>query len=63
MKNNRCGRSWKTRLVVFQAAVDGALSVHGCDSVHAVVELREDVRDLHHLTGHYPMAIGWTFRS
>ena len=28
-------------------------SVHGCVSVHAVVELREDVRDLHHLTGHY----------
>jgi hypothetical protein len=39
--------------VVFQAAVDGALSVHGCASVHAVVELREDARDLHHLTGHY----------
>jgi hypothetical protein len=38
----------------FQATVDGALSVHGCGSVHAVVELREDVRDLHHLTGHYP---------
>jgi feruloyl esterase len=28
-------------------------SVHGCASVHAVVELRNDVRDLHHLTGHY----------
>jgi hypothetical protein len=28
-------------------------SVHGCVSVHAVVELREDVRELHHLTGHY----------
>jgi transposase len=28
-------------------------SVHGCGSVHAVVELREDARDLHHLTGHY----------
>lgn len=28
-------------------------SVHGCGSVHAVVELREDVRELHHLTGHY----------
>ena len=41
----------------FQAAVDGALSVHGCGSVHAVVELREDVRDLHHLTGHYPGGI------
>jgi hypothetical protein len=27
---------------------------HGCGSVHAVVELREGVRDLHHLTGHYP---------
>ena len=26
---------------------------HGCGSVHAVVELREGVRDLHHLTGHY----------
>jgi hypothetical protein len=39
--------------VVFQAAVDGALSVHGCASVHAVVELRKGVRDLHHLTGHY----------
>ena len=33
-------------------------SVHGCGSVHAVVELREDVRDLHHLTGHYPIK-GW----
>jgi hypothetical protein len=31
---------WKTRSVVFQAAVDGALSVHGCGSVHAAVELR-----------------------
>jgi hypothetical protein len=41
------------RSVVFQAAVDGALSVHGCGSIHAVVELREDARDLHHLTGHY----------
>ena len=49
---NRCGRLWKP-LCGFQAAVDGALSVHGCGSVHAVVELREDVRDLHHLTGHY----------
>jgi hypothetical protein len=39
--------------VVFQAAVDGVLSVHGCGSVHTVVELREGVRDLHHLTGHY----------
>jgi hypothetical protein len=28
-------------------------SVHGCGSVHAVVELKEGVRDLHHLTGHY----------
>jgi hypothetical protein len=28
-------------------------SVHGCGSVHAVVELRKDVRELHHLTGHY----------
>jgi len=28
-------------------------SVHGCGSVHAVVELRESLRDLHHLTGHY----------
>jgi hypothetical protein len=27
--------------------------VHGCGSVHAMVELREDVRELHHLTGHY----------
>jgi hypothetical protein len=26
---------------------------HGCGSVHPVVELREGVRDLHHLTGHY----------
>jgi hypothetical protein len=25
-------------------------SDHGCGSVHAVVELREAVRDLHHLT-------------
>jgi predicted nucleic acid-binding protein len=31
-------------------------SVHGCGSVPAVVELRKDVRDLHHLTGHYPDA-------
>jgi len=30
-----------------------ALRVHGCGSVHAMVELRKDVRDLHHLTGHY----------
>jgi hypothetical protein len=30
-------------------------SVHGCGSVHAVVELRKDVRELHHLTGHYRM--------
>src|SRR5687768_8841281 len=37
------GRLWKP-LAGFQAAVDGALSVHGCGSVHAVVELREDVR-------------------
>jgi hypothetical protein len=42
--NHSCG---------FQAAVDGALPVHGSGSVHAVGELREDVRDLHHLTGHY----------
>ena len=28
---------------------------HGCGSVHPVVELREGVRDLHHLTGHYPV--------
>jgi hypothetical protein len=51
-EGNRCGRLWKT-LCVFQAAVDGVLSVHGCGSVHAVVELRESVRVLHHLTGHY----------
>jgi hypothetical protein len=29
-------------------------AVHGIVSVHAVVELRNDARDLHHLTGHYP---------
>jgi DNA mismatch endonuclease (patch repair protein) len=29
------------------------ISVHGCVSVHAVVELRTDARNLHHLTGHY----------
>jgi len=29
-------------------------SVHGCGSVHAVIELKEGVRDLHHLTGRYP---------
>ena len=29
------------------------LAVHGIGSVHAVAELREDARDLHHLTGHY----------
>jgi hypothetical protein len=45
---------WKTCSVVFQAAVDGALSVHSCASVHAVVELKDGVRELHHLTGHYP---------
>jgi hypothetical protein len=28
-------------------------SVNGCGSVHVVVELRNDARDLHHLTGHY----------
>jgi hypothetical protein len=33
--------------------VDGVLPVHGDGSVHAVVELREDANDLHHLTGHY----------
>jgi hypothetical protein len=27
--------------------------VHGGGSVHAVVELREDASELHHLTGHY----------
>ena len=36
--------------------MDGALSVHGCGSVHAVVELREDATELHHLTGRYPLA-------
>jgi signal transduction histidine kinase len=36
-------------------------SVHGCGSVHAVVELRKDVRELHHLTGHYPEVRGLTF--
>jgi hypothetical protein len=29
------------------------LFVHGCGSVHAVVELRKDATELHHLTGHY----------
>ena len=44
---------WKP-LSGFQAAVDGALSVHGGGSVHAVVELKDDVRaNFHHLTGHY----------
>jgi hypothetical protein len=33
------------------------LSVHGCGSVHTVVELRKDVRDLHQLTGHYPQQL------
>ena len=42
--------------MVFQAAVDGARSVHGGGSVHAVVELREDATGLHHLTGHYQSA-------
>jgi hypothetical protein len=32
-------------------------SVHGCVSVHAVVELRADARELHHLTGHYRRAV------
>ena len=50
---DRCRRLW-TPLCGFQAAVDGALPVHGCGSVHAVVELREDTTELHHLTGHYP---------
>src|SRR5215210_7624223 len=40
------GRPALTRIAV--AAVDGALPVQGCGSVHAVVELTEDVRDLHH---------------
>ena len=30
------GWSTKTCSVVFHAAVDGALSVHGCDSVHTL---------------------------
>ena len=47
---------WKP-LCGFQAAVDGALPVHGCGSVHAAVELREDVLELHHLTGHYPVPL------
>ena len=38
-------------------------SVHGCGSVHAVVELREDVRELHHLTGHYLVARSLLVRS
>jgi hypothetical protein len=33
-------------------------SVHGCGSVHAVVELRKDVREFPHLTGHYHMVRG-----
>jgi hypothetical protein len=36
-------------------------SVHGCGSVHAVVGLTEDVRELHHLTGHYLFL--WGFGS
>jgi len=35
----------------------GYSAVHGCGSVHAVVELTEDARNLHHLTGHYPLDI------
>ena len=35
----------------------GRTFVHGCGSVHVVVELRKDVSDLHHLAGHY--RCGW----
>ena len=34
--------------------MDGAPSVHGCDSVHALVELTEGVRDLTPLDGTLP---------
>jgi len=32
-------------------------SVHGCGSIHAVVELREDMRDLHHLSDTTPFCL------
>jgi hypothetical protein len=41
------------RSVVSKQRWARALRVHGCGSVHTVVELRNDVRDLHHLTEHY----------
>ena len=45
---------WETRRV-FQAAVDGALTVHGRGSVHADT-LTDGATNFHHLTGHYPGA-------
>ena len=45
--------------MVFQVAVDGALPVHGDGSVHAVLELREDATELHHLTGRYLCNPDW----
>ena len=47
---------WKP-LCGFQAAVDGALSVHGGGSVHAVVNSGRCATNFHHLTGHYLMRI------
>jgi hypothetical protein len=44
----------ENRSVVFQEAVDGALSVHGLVSVHAVVNSGRCSTNFHHLTGHYP---------
>jgi len=46
----------ENRSPVFQAAVDGALSVHGRDSVHAIADSRTMRVNFHHLTGRYHMA-------
>jgi hypothetical protein len=51
-EGSRCGRLWKP-LSGFQAAVDGAFPSTAA-AASTPRELREDVRELHHLTGHYP---------
>jgi hypothetical protein len=49
-----------TRIDVAHFREGSHVAVHGIASVHAV-ELRKDVRDLHHLTGHYPWVVHtWT---
>src|SRR4029450_8768282 len=56
LDDDRCGRLWKTRSLVFQAAVDGALSVHGRGSVHTVYGLTNDVSEFPPLDGTLPAA-------